>query len=410
MGFIMNQTKTTSWACYQLLQNVLMEAFQTETLHFTPPYKDLGKIDHGIRNIMWPNHYNTDARLTPSIEDPLRRFFIVRSNLGFYNILIYLTLEKQPEFISIGPFRSEGFATTYFSKIMKESQVAPEAFHTLSQFYKSMPYVPLQTIVNVTKHIVDSFYPEFENITPIEIEFTGQKYEIKVNHDLLFDYSTDIAEIYQDYLLKALDALKTGDSALANRLLKDFLMQTKLLTTHSLSDCKKNLHALNGHFLVTVLNTHVHPLYSLKLYASLDDKIESITGRDTAYSMPKDMCHKYCLLVKNYAFKEYSKTIRSVVNYIHLHLDEELSLSILAEHFHKNATTLSSAFTKEVGMSVTNFIHQVRIDKALHYFNTTKMSVSDVSLAVGFQDFAYFSRLFKKQIGCSPREYCKSIK
>ncbi|MBQ5754657.1 MAG: helix-turn-helix domain-containing protein, partial [Oscillospiraceae bacterium] len=38
------------------------------------------------------------------------------------------------------------------------------------------------------------------------------------------------------------------------------------------------------------------------------------------------------------------------------------------------------------------------------------MSVSDVAVAVGFQDFAYFSRLFKKQIGCSPREYCKSIK
>ena len=106
----------------------------------------------------------------------------------------------------------------------------------------------------------------------------------------------------------------------------------------------------------------------------------------------------------------YSKTIRMVVNYIHLHLDEDLSLSVLASHFDKNATTLSSAFTKEVGMNVTNFIHRTRIEKALHLFNTTKMSVSDVALAVGFQDFAYFSRLFKKQIGCSPREYCKSIK
>ena len=142
----------------------------------------------------------------------------------------------------------------------------------------------------------------------------------------------------------------------------------------------------------------------------MDDKIENLTGRDAAFSIPHDMCHKYCLLIKNYAFHEYSKTIRSVVNYINLHLDEELSLSILAEHFHKNATTLSSAFTKEVGMSVTNFIHQARINKALHFFNTTKMSVSEVSVAVGFQDFAYFSRIFKKQIGSSPREYCKSIK
>ena len=115
-------------------------------------------------------------------------------------------------------------------------------------------------------------------------------------------------------------------------------------------------------------------------------------------------------MIKNYAFKDYSKTIRMIVNSIHLHLDEDLSLSVLAEHFGKNATTLSSAFTKEVGMNLTNFIHRTRIEKAIHLFNTTKMSVSDVAVSVGFQDFAYFSRLFKKQIGCSPREYCKSIK
>lgn len=406
----MNQTKTPLQACYQLLQNVLMESFQTETLLFTPPYKDLGKIDRGIRNIVWPDHYNSDSRLTPSIEDPAKRFFIIRSNLGFYNIMIYLTLNKQPDFISIGPFRSEGFSTTYFSQLMKQSNVPSGAFQTLSQFYKSLPYVPLQTIVNVTKHIIDSFFPEFENIIPMEIEFTGETHEFKVNNDLLSDYSTDLAEIYQECLTKLLNAVKNGNSDLGNTVLKDFLMQTNFLTTRNLSDCKKNLHTLNGHFLLTVMSTNVHPLHVLKLYASLDDKIENLTGRDTAFTMPNDMCHKYCLLVKNYAFHEYSKTIRSVINYIHLHLDEELSLSVLAAHFHKNATTLSSTFTKEVGMNVTNFIHQERINKALHFFNTTNMSVSDVAIAVGFQDFAYFSRLFKKQIGCSPREYCKSIK
>ena len=39
----MNPTTDTCQNCYKLLQNVLMEAFQTETFFFTPPYKDLGK-------------------------------------------------------------------------------------------------------------------------------------------------------------------------------------------------------------------------------------------------------------------------------------------------------------------------------------------------------------------------------
>ena len=113
----MNHMQTSAQACYQLLQNVLMDAFQTETFFFSPPYKDLGKIDRGIRNIMWPDHYNSDTRLTPSTDDPDKRFFVVRSNLGFYNIMVYLTLNKQPDFIAIGPFRSEGFSTTYFPRL-----------------------------------------------------------------------------------------------------------------------------------------------------------------------------------------------------------------------------------------------------------------------------------------------------
>ena len=396
-------------SCYQLLQNVLMEAFQTETLFFSPPYTDLERIDRGIRNIMWPDYYTNDVRFAASVNDPSKRFFVIKSNLGFYNIMVYLNLNSQPDFISIGPFRSEGFSTTYFLQLMKESNVSPEAFTTLSQFYKSLPYVSLPTIVNVTKHIIESFFPEFREIKPLEIEFTGVTHELKVNKELLYDYSSDLSEIYQKNLLKLLSVVRNGESDNAHTVLNEFLSQTKFLTARSLLECKHNLHTLNGHFLLTVMSTHVHPLHVLRLYSSMDDRIENLTNRDVAYSLPSDMCHKYCLLVKNYAFQEYSKTIRSVVNYIHLHMDEDLSLSVLADHFQKNATTLSSAFTKEVGMSVTNFIHQTRINKAIHLFNTTKMTVSEVSLAVGFQDFAYFSRLFKKQVGCSPREYSKSI-
>ena len=406
----MNPTTDTCQNCYKLLQNVLMEAYQTETFYFSPPYKDLSKIDRGIRNIMWPDHYNTDKRLIPSINDPDKRFFVVKSNLGFYNIMIYLTLAQQPDFISIGPFRSEGFSTTFFEQLMKVSKVPAGAYNTLSRFYRNLPYVPLMTIVNVAKHIVENFFPEFATIDPIEIEFSGQSHKLQVNHDLLADLSSDYAEDFQNLLLELLNSVKKGNSDYAGNKLKDFINRTQLLSTRNLPDCKKVLHTINSYFLLSVLDTHVHPIHALKLFASTDDKIETIKSRDAVYSMPGDMCHKYCLLVKNYAFKDYSKTIRMVVNYIHLHLDEDLSLSILASHFDKNATTLSSAFTKEVGMNVTNFIHRTRIEKALHLFNTTKMSVSDVALAVGFQDFAYFSRLFKKQIGCSPREYCKSIK
>ena len=93
------------------------------------------------------------------------------------------------------------------------------------------------------------------------------------------------------------------------------------------------------------------------------------------------------------------------MNYVGLHLEEELTLSKIADLFQKNASALSNSFSKETGTSLTQYIHQMRIQEALRLFNTTEMSVSDVAVAIGFQDFAYFSKIFRKVVGCSPRDY-----
>lgn len=134
-------------------------------------------------------------------------------------------------------------------------------------------------------------------------------------------------------------------------------------------------------------------------------KIDSLTTMAKLEQMPNEICHKYCLLVKNYANTGYSRLTKEVINYIQLHLEEELSLNYLAEQFGKNASTLSHSFSKETGISLTKYIQQTRIREAIRLFNTTDFPVSDVAIMVGYQDFSYFSKIFSSQTGMSPREY-----
>ena len=82
-----------------------------------------------------------------------------------------------------------------------------------------------------------------------------------------------------------------------------------------------------------------------------------------------------------------------------------MSLKYLADVFEKNASVLSGTFSKDTGRSLTKYIQQVRMQEAIRLFNTTSLSVSEVAVAVGYQDFSYFSKIFSKEIGCSPREY-----
>lgn len=232
---------------------------------------------------------------------------------------------------------------------------------------------------------------------------------LQIDNLTVTDISADYAEAYQKNLIRFFEQLVKGQIDASSQALTDFLNASNFLQIQNLEDMRLELHYLNGYARAACMTTTVHPSYILQLSSTFTNKITNAGSRTALQRLTHDICHKYCLLIKNYAFHEYSKSIRAVINYIHLHLDEELSLSRIAEQFQKNASSLSSAFSKEVGMSITNYIHQTRIKEAILYFNTTKMSVSEVAVTVGFQDFAYFSRLFHKQIGCSPRDYCKNI-
>lgn len=229
------------------------------------------------------------------------------------------------------------------------------------------------------------------------------------NDQLSNAFSAEEAETYKKTLLQFQEYLQKGNSSMAHEALIRLIYTPNFLPFEGIENYRQHLTYINLTCHLTVLNTNVHPAPCMKLYLALQKRIDILQTQDTFLNLAKDICHKYCLLVKNYAFSNYSKNIRSAINYIELHLDEDLSLAKLAEILNKNASALSAAFTKEVGVGITHYIHQTRIDRALFYFNTTKMSVSEVSLAVGIQDFAYFSKLFRKQVGCSPREYCKQL-
>ncbi len=398
--------------CFQLLQKVMQEAFQMDVVYLTPPYENFHEIDHGIRNMVWSDFLEKGQRKDYGLENADQRLVVIRSNLGFYNVLAVLEYGEQPDMIFVGPFRAEEFSAKFFSTLMKNSHISVEAATNLQYIYEGFPYVQLTSVINITKQILAVYFPEFENMESVQMEFSDQEEAniIEVNTEMLQEYTEDVAEAYQNSLMKFIAALGKGDIEAVRKAIKKYLKVSRLLSGESIDECKRDLHLINDCCHMVMFQTHIHPSYILKLYASIRIKINRLTSRDMISGMINDICHKYCLLVKNYTFPEYSKTICDVINYIYMHLDEKLTLALLAEHFKKNAASLSNSFSKEVGVSVTEFIHQARINEAVKYFNMTELSVSEVAVAVGFQDFAYFSRLFKKQIGCSPREYCKSVR
>ena len=391
--------------CHQLLQDVLLDAFKVSVMLFTPPYQDIAKIDQGMRAAVWTNYSDENSKIHFSDTTQQYRIMIVKSNLGFYNILVVFDNSPKPDFISIGPFRDEELSPNYFTEILKESHIAPTDIQSMRHIYESMPLVLLDAVVNVTKHVLGIFISDFREITPEFILFSEQKRAVDVNEDFLKNYSIEYAEEYRDLLFAFLEHIKYGDTEQAKKALQSFLKKMKLTDKRSMREYKMLLHAVNDYCHLTLLYTTIHPLHTMKLSSSIRIKIENLTSLAKLEQMPNEICRKYCLLIKNYANPDCSRLTKDVISYIQIHLDEELSLVRLSSHFHKNASVLSHTFSKETGQTLTKFIHQTRMREAVRLFNSTDMSVSEVALMVGYSDFSHFSKLFSKYIGSSPREY-----
>lgn len=102
---------------------------------------------------------------------------------------------------------------------------------------------------------------------------------------------------------------------------------------------------------------------------------------------------------------KYSIFIKQAINYIDEHLTDDMTLETIAESVHSNASYLSRIFKKEVGTSVITYITDLRIKKAKDLLEHSDLKTFEISDAVGIHNPAYFSVLFKKYTGMSPKSY-----
>lgn len=104
---------------------------------------------------------------------------------------------------------------------------------------------------------------------------------------------------------------------------------------------------------------------------------------------------------------ETKNNIDEIKGYVNEHFSEHLSASGIGAHFHYAPAYLSALFKEQAGINLTTYIENVRMEWAKHYLDLREMSITDVALKTGYSDVSYFSKVFKKYTGVSPREYKK---
>lgn len=142
-------------------------------------------------------------------------------------------------------------------------------------------------------------------------------------------------------------------------------------------------------------------LYLIELYIDHESAIESAkamvldTGRHSQLSYFATHQNKY----------HSDETVKAVQEWIDEHYAEDFSLAWLAEQYAMSPRTLIRRFKTATGESPLAYLQTVRIEVAKKFLEVSAQTIAEITQKVGYEDVSSFSKMFKRKVGLSPREY-----
>lgn len=168
-----------------------------------------------------------------------------------------------------------------------------------------------------------------------------------------------------------------------------------IVSGHSEFDYAKKAIRLN------VSDYLVKPLDHKQFEKALFQAIEDLEMRRFFLSKESQEDHEFMILDFNLQVDSVSLTL--VLNYIRDNYSRKISMDDLVVVADKSATSINTRFQKHLGMTFNEYLTRYRIQQAIDNIQTLKYHMYEISELVGFNDYKYFTQVFKKMVGVSPK-------
>lgn len=328
------------------------------------------------------------------VREALLRFFMrfpeylaFRWNISLYGILIKGETERMEEL--------EQRCISNIEKICREEEFSMEWYAAIGRPVERLSLLP-ECYTKVNHILAHRFFnPQQHILTEKDaVEFLPGKdtksFEsvdsAKVNPEIIQGFlregkQEEIEDFVNGYLAGVKDALES-------RLFRDYLL-------------------LNVRF-TTVNYMEVLGISKEELLAEDDnEKVRevSVNSRDI-YGYIQELLERALILRDRESENQGKKVLKKGLEYIEEKFSEDtLSLNSVAGAIGVSGNYFSSVFSQEMQMTFIEYVTKKRMDKAKKLLRQSEMHSGDIAAEVGYKDPHYFSFVFKKTVGCTPREY-----
>lgn len=379
-----------------------------------PPYNNLEDIDMGLRSTFLGEKYNRD--------EMMKRLQMLKNNVLYYlrdSFFCEYICMKLPDgdgqrFLIIGPYTFVKIDQIRFMDYLGKAKFSPSMIEVMKKYYKEVQLIGEETKFKVAISAVANKIWGKENYQTSyyvnDAFWKGYDFQLKQEQTIEI-VEEQVKEIEFRYNMEnqIMNAVQNGNYKEIEELFRKYSTIERIKKSENvLRDYKNYLIILNTLLRKAAERGAVPSVYLHEVSTKIANAIEEQTTPDDL-RFEKEMIRKYCVLVQNQSLRGYSPIIQGVVNQINMNLLGELSLKSLAEKFNISSGYLSTTFKKEVGVTLTEYVNNRRIDHSVFLLNTTMMQIQDIASCCGFVDANYYSRIFKKRKGITPSKYHELI-
>ena len=223
----------------------------------------------------------------------------------------------------------------------------------------------------------------------VDISDEADKAELlKLDKSALENYlKFGAADEFDDFFEAYLQPL--SETALKSYLIKNYIFIDIVLTT------AKFVHRLGG--VVDQVIPEINNVETLLMNIQLVEQIRAETQRIFTSTLAFRDAQ---------AHNQYESMIYQAKEYIARHYSEpDLCLNDVAAQVNLSSSHFSTVFSRETGETFIEYMTRIRIEKAKELLRTTSLKSFEIAYTVGYKDPHYFSSVFKKNTGLSPREF-----
>ncbi len=119
-----------------------------------------------------------------------------------------------------------------------------------------------------------------------------------------------------------------------------------------------------------------------------------------------------CIIVNiqnNLKIKNINPYVKKIIKFLHQNVNKKISLKEIASHVSLSPNYADAVFSREIGKYIFDYFGDIKIQEAKKQIIENEKKLNEIAYDLGFENYNYFSRYFKKKTGSSPQNFKKSF-